>query len=714
MTEIADGLYEGDSVRVSLPLALAGLLLSAAAAPMAAQGLRGYTASAAGPERALEARLAIYGDSLAARENRRQLSAVPHVAGTPAQQATAAYVLRQQAAMGLDTSRADFEAFLPYPESTLVQLQTPVVRRLTLEEPAIAGDPTTALPPWRVMNAYAGAGDVTAPLVYANYGLAADYAQLDSLGISIRGKVVIARYGRSYRGIKAREAESRGAVAVLLYSDPQDDGYGRGDVYPEGPFRNPDGVQRGSVFNGDGDPSTPTWASVTGARRLPEDSMDIPRIPVVPLGYRNAAVLLEPLRGPSVPQGWQGGLPFRYHVGAGSVTVRVALWRERGAAAYKKITDTFGTLRGATWPDELVIVGGHRDAWGPGARDNVGGTAAVLEAARAWGRAAAEGSRPRRTLVFATWDAEEWGLTGSAEWVESLEQKLVGRVVAYINLDDAADGRRFGAAGTATLQGVVRDCTRLVRQPGDTVSVYAAWRRAQATADSAEPAQGDLGGGSDYASFYNHLGLPSVDIGFGGAPAGSYHSAYDTDAFQDRFGDPGGLSILAAGRISALIMARVGNADLIPYDYSGLASYLKHLAGAAASDADRRGVAVDLEPVRTAIDSLAAAGAAFNDRLVDLQASVPPGRYATANRSLLQVEPALTRTTGLAGRPWQRNLIFASDRDDGYADVPLPGVTEAVRDRSSALAGSEVADLASRLMKAAGVVDVALLEVFDQ
>jgi len=690
------------------------LPLCAVTASLPAQALPGYTEAASGAERSLEARLATYGDSLAARENRRQLSASAHVAGTPAQQATAAYVLRLQAGFGLDTSRVDFEAFMPYPESTLVELRAPVVRRLSLEEPPIAGDPATALPPWRAMNAYSGDGDVTAPLVYVNYGLPADYAQLDSLGGSVRGRVVIARYGRSYRGIKVREAESRGAAAVLLYSDPQDDGYVRGDVYPEGPFRNPDGVQRGSVFNGEGDPSTPLWPSVAGARRLPEDSMDISRIPVVPLGYRNAALLLEPLRGPSVPQGWQGGLPFRYHIGGIDVPVRVAVWREHGRAAYKRITDTFATLPGSTWPDELVIVGGHRDAWGPGARDNVGGTAAVIEAARAWGRAAAGGSRPRRTLVFATWDAEEWGLVGSAEWVESIEKTLPGRAVAYINLDDAADGRRFGASGTATLQGVTRQVTRLVRQPGDTVSVYVAWRRAQAVPDSAEPAQGDLGGGSDYASFYNHLGIPSIDFGFGGAPAGSYHSAYDTDAFQDRFGDPGALSIVAAGRITALIMARLGNADLIPYDYGALASYLRRLTGALVAEADRRHVAVDLVPLLAASDSLAVSGAVFARRLHNLPEAVPAARYGAANRLLLQVEPALTRTTGLAGRPWQRNLIFASDRDDGYADVPFPGITEALRDRSPSVAGQEAAELADRLKTASSLVSQATSEVTDK
>lgn len=703
--------YEGDSMIVSRQCIIAGLCFAAAAAPLGAQTLKGFTVAGSRGERDLEERLATYGDSLAARANRHHLSAVPHVAGTPAQQATAAYVLRQQAGFGLDTSRADFEVFIPYPESTLVELRTPAVRRLKLDEPPIPGDPTTALTPWPAMNGYSGAGDATAAAVYVNYGLAADYAILDSLGVSVRGRVVIARYGRSYRGIKVREAESRGAVAVLLYSDPQDDGYVRGDVYPDGPFRNPNGVQRGSVFNGSGDPSTPLWASVKGAHRLPEDSMDIPRIPVVPLGYRNATLLLEPMRGPSVPQGWQGGLAFRYHVGGGDVTVRVAVWREHGTAAYKKITNTFGRLRGSTWPDEIVIVGGHRDAWGPGARDNVGGTAAVLEAARAWGRAASEGSPPRRTLVFATWDAEEWGLTGSTEWVESVEAALAGKVVAYINLDDAADGRRFGAAGTATLQEVVRDATRLVRQPGDTVSVYVAWRRAQAVPDSSEPAQGDLAGGSDYASFYNHLGLPAVDLGFGSTGAGTYHSAYDTDAFQERFGDPGALSIVAAGRIAAVIMARLANADLIPYDFAALARYLQHLTGVLSAEADRRRVVVDLDPVVLAADSLAATGGMFGRRLQDLPATATVAKYAAANRLLLQAEPALSRVSGLAGRPWQRNLIFASDRNDGYADVPLPGITEAIRDTSPTAAAQEVADLATRVELAARLVADAISEL---
>ena len=668
-----------------------------------AQGLPGYAPANATAQRALEAQLAGFGDSVSARESRKTLSAHPHVAGTPAQQATAAWVLTKMKNFGLDTSRSDFQAFLPFPDSTIVERRTPSVSRFALEEPALAADPTTSEAPWPAMNGHSGAGDVVAQVVYVNYGLAADYAALDSLGVSVKGKIALARYGRSYRGIKAREAEARGAVAVLLYSDPQDDGYVRGDVYPDGPMRHPDAVQRGSVFNGEGDPSTPTWPSTAKARRLPEDSMAIPRIPVVPLGYRNAAQLLQPMRGLSVPQQWQGGLPFRYHIGAGEVTARVAVYRERAPNGYKKITDTFGTLRGKDFPQELVIVGAHRDAWGPGARDNVGGTSAVIEAARAWARLSAGGQRPRRTLIFATWDAEEWGLVGSAEWVESMEQTLPGKVVAYLNLDDAADGRRFGSSGAASLHRLVRDLTRLVRQPGETLSVYAAWRRDQAVADTAEPEQGDLGGGSDYASFYNHLGIPSFDFGFGGS-GGVYHSAYDTDAFQERFGDPGAKSIVAAGQLSALAMARLANADLIPFDALALGRYLRSLTPPLGDLARARKVVLELAPLNQSLDRFIDQAARLDSLLNDLPPSLPAARLTGANAALRGLGPAFTRAAGLAGRPWQRNLLIASDRDNGYADVNYPGITEAIKDGDPARASLEVNDLATRVDSASALL----------
>ncbi len=694
---------------------LSGLVLSVSvivastSAPLTAQQAPppGFTAAAAARERSAEAILLRVPDSSQARIDVRTLSAEPHVAGTPAQQATAAYVLREMRRAGLDTSRMNFRVWIPYPDSSIVEIVTPARRRLSLDEPPVPGDPTTALPRWPAMNGTAGSGDVTGPVVYVNYGLADDYAQLDSLHVNVKGRIIVARYGRSFRGIKAREAERHGGLALLLYSDPQDDGYVRGDVYPEGPMRNPDGIQRGSVFNGDGDPTTPGWPSIAGAKRLPIDSLDVSHIPVVPLGYRNAALLLEPMRGPALPnQGWQGGLPFRYHVGGEGVTARVGLWHQSGDQAYKTITNTFGVLRGSEWPDELVIVGGHRDAWGPGARDNVGGVTSVLGAARAWGAAARAGFRPRRTIVFATWDAEEWGLVGSTEYAELMQDSLRARAVAYVNQDDAADGRMFGAGGTASLHGLLKDVSMAVQQPGESVTVYSAWRRRTVTTDTGDVRLGDLGGGSDFGGFYNFLGIPSVEFGFGG-PGGTYHSAYDTYTFQDRFGDPGFLSAAAAGRIAALVVGRLANADIVPYDDAALAARLAALsASLARSNAARRG-GLRLDSLNDAIRTLGEAGARF-DAARDSALALgrrSPAMLRQVNAVLRGVEQEMVRPTGIAGRPRVRNLVIAADRDNGYSDMPFPGIGEALRDGDMPRAQREAADLASRVRAAAARVD---------
>lgn len=683
------------------------LLSFLAASRIAAQTpLPGFSAAAATRERAIEAALIRVPDSAQARIDVRTLSAVPHVAGSPAQQATAAYVLREMRAAGLDTSRLNFRVWMPYPDSTIVEIVTPARRRLVLEEPALAEDSTTRQQPWPAMNGSAGSGDVTAPVIYVNYGLAEDYAALDSIHVSVRGKIVIARYGRSFRGIKAREAERNGAAALLLYSDPQDDGYVRGDVYPAGPMRNPDGVQRGSVFNGDGDPTTPGWPSTSDARRLPLDSLAVSHIPVVPLGYGNAALLLEPMRGPGLPaQSWQGGLPFRYHVGGEGVTARVGLWHQSGERAWKTITNTYGVIRGSRWPGEMVIIGAHRDAWGPGARDNVGGVTSVLGAARAWGKAARDGNRPLRTIVFATWDAEEWGLVGSTEYAELMQDTLRARAVAYVNQDDAADGRRFGAGGTASLHGVLRDVARVVQQPGDSVPIYTAWLRQRAPGDTGGVQIGDLGGGSDFGGFYNFLGIPAIDYGFGGG-GGTYHSAYDTYTFQDRFGDPGFLSAAAAGRVSALVLARLANAEIVPFDDAELAARLASLSAELAAAPAAKKAGLRLDSLNAAIGVLRASGAAFNAaRDSALARGASSAVLARANALLRGVEQEMVRPTGLVGRPRMRNLVIASDRDNGYSDMPFPGIGEALRDGDAPRAAREAAELATRVRAAAARVD---------
>jgi N-acetylated-alpha-linked acidic dipeptidase len=670
--------------------------------------LPGFTAAAAGAERMLEADAIARPDAARAREHSRVLSARTHVAGTPEQERTRDYVIAQMKAMGLETEVRRYDVFMPHPTAVQLWRVAPDAKELTLPEPPVAGDPESELAQYPTVNGYSGTGDVTAEIVYVNYGLIEDYAQLDSLGLSVRGRIVVARYGRSYRGIKAREAEKHGAVALLIYSDPQDDGYARGDVYPAGPMRNRNGVQRGSVYNGAGDPATPGYAATQGVPRLSEDRMDIPHIPVVPISYGNAGELLEGLRGHEIPQSWQGGLPFRYHVGPGPVRARVRVADDRATHGTKPIFDTFGIVRGSEFPDELVIVGGHRDAWGPGAADNVSGTVSVLEAARAVAEAVKAGHPPKRTIVFATWDAEEWGLLGSTEYVEDDSLRLMRGGVAYFNQDVAAQGVRFSGGGSPSLRATLRDIAREVPDPNGKGSVYAEWRRASAVADTAEPSMGDPGGGSDFAGFYNHLGMPIAEWGFGG-PGGVYHSQYDDFTWMSKFGDPGFAYHAAAARIAAGMVLRLANAEILPYDYVEFAQTMqRYLPAIDRALASRKwsGSTSDLRAAITGMEREASAFAAARDRT--LAAGAPTrDRQLAVNGALLGVERALARPEGLRTRPWYRNLIYVADENNGYANMVFPSVNEAIRAGDEGLTRSELADLAQRFQAATRALSVA-------
>jgi len=717
----------------SLALA-ASALLACVAAPLAAQPapapaapaapaapLVGYTPAHAAAQRALEVRAVARPTPAAAERHARALAAETHVAGTAAQARTRDYVLAELRRLGLPVETRTYRVWLPH--ATAVQLWRVLPNAaahpaagdslaLDLREPPVPGDPSSALPQYPTVNGGSGAGEAAGEVVYANYGLGDDYRALDSLGVSVRGRVVVARYGRSFRGIKAREAERRGAAALLIYSDPADDGYARGDVYPEGPMRPAGGVQRGSVYNGQGDPSTPGWPSTANARRLPADSLAVPGIPVVPISYGNAQLLLGPLRGADVPQGWQGALPFRYHAGSGPVRARVRVADDRAGNAYKEIWNTFGVIRGGELPDELVFVGAHRDAWGPGAADNVSGTASVLEAARAVAEELRAGRRPRRTLVFATWDAEEWGLVGSTEYVEDDSLRLTRHAVAYLNQDVAASGLAFGGGGSPSLRAVLRDAARLVPDPADSSpnagSVYDAWRRRANTPAGEEPAMGDPGGGSDFAGFYNHLGVPVADWGFGG-PGGVYHSQYDSFAWMRRFGDPAFRAHAAAAKVGALMLLRLANADVLPYDYAEYARTLRGALPALGARAAARGlVGTSVAPADSAFAAMERAALTFaRARDSALAAPRPPAPAARAavNEALKGVERALTRPEGLRTRPWFRNVVYAADEDNGYATVLFPAVAEAVRDGDAGRAAREVADLAARVRAATARLD---------
>jgi N-acetylated-alpha-linked acidic dipeptidase len=578
---------------------------------------------------------------------------------------------------------------------------SPQPKELSLIEPPVAGDATSSLWQYPTVNGYSGVGDVTAEVVYVNYGLIEDYAQLDSMGVSVKGKIAVARYGRSYRGIKAREAEKHGAVGLLIYSDPQDDGYVVGDVYPEGPMRNSAGVQRGSILNPNGDPSTPGYGSTGSVPRLTPDKMEISHIPVVPISYGNASELLRYLRGAAVPRTWQGGLAFHYHVGPGPVKARVAVQDDRATKPMKPIYDTFGMIRGTDFPDELVIVGGHRDGWGPGAADNVSGTVSVLEAARAIAEEAKAGVRPKRTIIFATWDAEEWGLLGSTEFVEDDSLRLSRDAVAYLNQDVAAQGPRFGGGGSPSLRATLRDVTRAVSDPNGKGSVYSEWRRASAVADTTEPAMGDPGGGSDFAGFYNHLGIPIAEWGFGGA-GGVYHSQYDSYAWMTKFGDPGFQYHAAAARVGTAMLLRIANADILPYDYVEYARTMRRYVAPIDQAVSGRHWSAPTTALRTAIDRMEREAAAFSGARDSVLANgIATATAQRTNRALMQVERALIRPQGLRSRPWFRNLIYVADENNGYANMAMPSVNEAIRANDETLTRGEIEDLANRFDRAA-------------
>ncbi len=676
-------------------LFIAAVLL---AAPLGAQSFSGYTTKSSDRERSVEADVVNRPNPKEADTHSRFLSQQPHMSGTPAQARTRDYVIAQMKSWGLETEVRSYRVWMPHPISTRVWRVSPNPMELNLAEGPIAEDTTSvAFPQVKAFNGYGAAGDVSGDVVYVNYGLIEDYAQLDSMGVSVKGKIAIARYGRSYRGIKAREAEKHGAVGLLIYSDPADDGYVRGDVYPTGPMRPSHGIQRGSVMNPNGDPSTPGYPSTANARRIPLSQMEVPRIPVLPISYGNAAELLRGLTGNSIPQPWQGGLAFRYHVGPGPVRARIAVTTDANTNPYKEIWDTFGVIRGTDFPDEIVMIGGHRDAWGPGAADNVSGTVSVLEAAHAIADQVKAGMRPRRTIVFATWDAEEWGLLGSTEFVEEDSLRLRNHAVAYLNQDDIAQGPNFSAGGSPSLRGVLRDVARHVPDPSNQGSVYDVWRKhANLAADSLEPQMGDPGGGSDFAGFYNHLGIPIVDWGFGG-PQGVYHSAYDSYHWMAKFGDPGFQYHATAGKLGAAMLLRIANSDVLPYDYVEFARTMRRFATQASQAITEKHWTVPVDSLTRAIGRMEDAAAAFataRDRVLAGEPSLATLRGV--NAAQLQVERQLTRPEGLATRSWFRNLIYASDENNGYATMVFPSVGEAIRAGQATLVAREINDLAAR------------------
>ena len=521
-------------------------------------------------------------------------------------------------------------------------------------------------------------------VVYANYGLPEDYAALEALGVSVEGKIVLVRYGGSFRGVKAQQAELRGAKGVIIYSDPADDGFTRGPVYPKGPWRPADGIQRGSIqyiFNYPGDPLTPGVPAVPGTpRQSPEKADNLPRIPTTPISYGEAQPLLESLTGPEAPEEFRGGLPITYRVGPGATRVRLDL-----DIAYEQlpVSNVIATIRGASKPDEMVVVGAHYDGWTYGTSDNTSGWTAVMEIGHSLGKLLDRGWRPERTIVLAGWDGEEYGLLGSTEWVEQFQAGLRADAVAYANLDGAG-GPEFGAAGVPQLDDALLEVTQAVRDPHTGRPVYETW-----TADGEEAEIGRLGSGSDYTAFLDHVGIPSLEAGFSnGASSGTYHSAYDDLYNMENHLDPGFLGHAGSSLVTGTTALRLANADILPFHYSdyaaAVATYVEELQQVQQ---ETEGAAqVDLDILLQAAQGWGEAATALETRAGELLAGGDLGgreaarAVARINRVLMRQERALTQRKGLPGRPWFRHQVYAPGLVTGYAVQFLPGLRDAIEE----------------------------------
>ncbi len=641
------------------------------------------------------------------------LTAEPHMAATPEDFKTAQFVAQQFRAAGLDTQIVSYRVLLNWPKEVRVQAYDPA-GHLLMSGPtpeSLKGDPAGDNP--RVVmpfNGSSGSGDVTGPVVYGNYCRVQDLDRLAALHIGLHGKILICRYGANFRGVKVYLAQQRGAAGVLIYSDPWDDGYFRGDPWPRGPWRPATAVQRGSVqflFKYPGDPETPGVASTLdlpdSARVSPFGGQ--PHIISIPLSYHDAAPILRALKGPGAPPGWQGALPFPYHLGPGGVTVHLV---SRQDYQRRIIWDVIGKVQGTEYPNEWVIAGNHRDAWVYGAVDPSSGTAAMLEAVRGLGVLMRHGWRPKRTILFCSWDAEEEGLIGSTEWVEQNAQALQS-AVAYFNVDVGVAGSDFTASAVPSLMEFVRSVTRSVPSPlGGTV--FQQWKLRQSTSGGNAPSGaalaaaqvhlGSLGFGSDYTPFLQHAGVPSTDIGSEG-PYGVYHSAFDDFAWYTANADPHFLYLQEMARVFGLEALRMADADLLPYDYVTYAHDISGYLEAAqrrAQDAHLGGL--DFAPSLAAAARMAAAA----QRAYSLQIA-PKGDLAELNQTLRQTEAAFISPVGLPGRPWYRHVIYAPGETTGYAAVVIPGVNEAIGAGDSRLAAQQLTILTQALDRAAQTLD---------
>jgi N-acetylated-alpha-linked acidic dipeptidase len=743
---------------LALLLPFANLAVSAQSPPQQVFGYRDFTQQAK-----WDATFLTIPNAKLAGQHLKILTVAPHWASSPEDYKTALYVAEKFKAAGLETEIVPYRVLLNKPIKIVIEafdangnkiMSGPA--REHVDPKKYGGDPFQDDP--RIFPAFNGSspsGDVTAEVVYANYGTLADFQQLTKLGVSVKNKIVLVRYGSNFRGIKTYIAQQCGAKGVLIYSDPADDGYFRGDVYPKGPYRPETAVQRGSIQFMPiypGDPTTPGIAStldLPDSRRIPADKLQSNQasIPTNPLSYGDAAPILKALGGAESPRDWQGALPFTYHLGAGAnnstaakVTVHMHLEQD---IALRIIWDVIGKIPGTNNTDDWVIAGNHRDAWVYGAVDPNSGTAAMLEAIHGLGDLLKQGWKPRRTIVFGSWDAEEEGLMGSTEWAEQHE-KVLGHAVAYFNTDIGVSGPHFDAAAVPSLKQFVREVTKEVASPkGGTV--YDQWKADQASGPThrggmdmakgldenlassamphvsqapllhaarqtshsskdsleAEVRIGTLGSGSDYTPFIQHLGIPSTDIGSEG-PYGVYHSTFDDYTWFTKFADPTFVYEQQQARIFGLEVLHMADADVLPYDYGLYGKEVVSYVEAAENRANAESLSLDFTAALAAAHRFAAAGAAIHG-----MQNAPPTDPSALNLSLRAAEEALLNPAGLPRRSWFKHTIYAPGEFTGYAAVVIPGVNEAIDASDVPRAQAQLAALAQALDRSAAILDAA-------
>ena len=677
-----------------------------------AQSILGFTPTSATREIELENKFKSIPTPDEERRQHRIFTQEPHTAGSKRNNELADYIAAEWKKQGLeDVIIHRYDVYGTNPKSASLEMITPTHYQALLREVAIPGDDDSKNP--AISDAWLGmsvSGEVTAPVIYAHSGNPEDYDLLRKNGISVKGKIVLVRYSNpySYRGFKALTAQREGAAAMLVYSDPQEDGYKKGKVDPEGPWGPEYHIQRGAItydFMVPGDPQTPGWASVPGAKRIPiEEAVSAPKIMALPLSWHDAKPLLENMDGPAAPKDWQGGLGFEYHLGGDRVKAHLKIEMDNGLQAYYVVE---GRIRGLELPDEWVVMGNHRDAWVFGGVDPSSGTASMMELTRALGELKKQGIRPRRTLVICSWDGEEVGLTGSTEWGEQFADELRAKAVVYINVDEATSGPNFHGQAVASLAPMLEETSRSLQDPAGK-SLFEAWKQTVERERKEGPqssqfsssgvinqtlADTRIGSGSDHTVFLNFIGMPVLGLGFEG-DYGVYHSAYDDFYWMNHFGDPGYKYHTLMSQLWGVTALRLANADILPFDFSTYASNIRQFVAELASNnksvilsrarsnerAQSKDLAspLDLTSVSKAIDDFESAGKKLNESLTRRlgSGSIDPKSAFALNHGMMQVERNWLNPDGIPGRPWFKHILYGARYT--YAHLELPGLTEAV------------------------------------